>query len=226
MDNIHQVSPGVGPGAQITQMLDVYLAAGFAVFPVHEMLADGRCSCLKPNCTSPGKHPRTQHGHKDASKELAPVAQWWQHFPNANIGIATGSISGVFVLDIDSKSGGLESLHDLEARSGNLPRTPVVETGGGGRHYFFALPPDRVVKNSTSQVGAGIDVRGDGGYVVAAPSNHASGGQYRWLTDPPRTGTGLAARNDREHPGPVYACDRHRWVNNFICGSTGTRQAQ
>lgn len=122
------------------------------------------------------KTPLTLHGYKDASTDMATVQQWWETYPDANIGIATGAVSGCFVLDIDGDDGEA-SLRTLEALHGALPPTVEVITGGGGRHLYFQYP-NRTVPNSASRIGAGLDIRGDGGYVVAPPSVHESGRAY------------------------------------------------
>jgi hypothetical protein len=112
---------------------------------------------------------------KDATTDAATVRQWWRQWPTANVAIATGA--GLMVLDIDPDKGGDESLEDLQ-RIGRLPETLEVITGGGGRHYY--LETREAVGNSASKLGPGLDVRGNGGYVVAPPSSHASGGSYTW----------------------------------------------
>ncbi len=142
------------------------------VFPVYEM-AEGACSCGKPNCPNPGKHPRCEHGCNDATSDEKQIRAWWTDWPKANIGIATGN--GLLVLDIDPRHGGDESLVQLKADYGQLPDTPCVITGGGGRHFYFTGDgPTR------AGVYPGVDLRGRGGYVVAPPSNHASGRKYVW----------------------------------------------
>lgn len=153
---------------------------GFAVLPVYEMRPDGSCACGRSGCSSRGKHPRLQHGVKDATLVEEVVLQWWSQWPNANIGIATGDLSGVFVLDVDVKHHGQDALELLMNRHGLLPDTRICQTGGGGFHVFFRLPSGRKIANSAKKVGQGIDVRGEGGYVVAAPSSHSSGGTYKW----------------------------------------------
>ena len=109
--------------------------------------------------------------------------------------------SGLVVLDVDVDKGGEESLRELEAEHGELPTTTIAVTGSGGMHYFFRHPGVEM-RNSAGKLGAGLDVRGDGGYVVAAPSNHASGGHYDWLFSPeeqePQTPR-LAPRSHPEH---------------------------
>ncbi len=108
----------------------------------------------------------------------AMLAQWFARWPDANIGIVTGEISNLIVLDVDPKHGGDDSLAELERRFGKLPETVEAQTGGGGRHLYFAHPgglvPNRV------GLAQGIDLRGDGGYIVAPPSLHPSGQLYAW----------------------------------------------
>ena len=127
-----------------------------------------------------GKRPLTAHGLKEASTDLALINAWWERWPDANVGIATGAVSGLVVLDVDAKAGGVASLREMLATHGKLPEGVAVRTGGGGAHLYFTHP--RVaVPNSASKLGPGLDVRGDGGYVVAPPSVHASGAAYEWL---------------------------------------------
>lgn len=150
---------------------------GCAVFPLHTVV-DGKCSCGKADCDSIAKHPRTKNGLNDATEDLAKIEKWWSQYPDANIGIATGAKSGVFVVDIDPKNGGDESLATLEAEYSDKVQSSVeVATGGGGRHFFFCTNGGLGNKQN---VRPGIDVRGDGGYVVAPPSLHASGNRYAW----------------------------------------------
>jgi hypothetical protein len=110
--------------------------------------------------------------------DAATLAQWFARWPQANIGIVTGEISNLIVLDVDPKHGGDDSLAELERRFGKLPQTVEARTGGGGRHLYFAHPGGLVL----NRVGLrqGIDLRGDGGYVVAPPSRHPSGTLYAW----------------------------------------------
>jgi len=136
------------------------------------------CSCGQSNCSSPGKHPRTANGLKDATTDHYQIADWWREWPTANVGIATGAISGIVVLDVDPRHGGNESLDRLQSEGGMLPITVTVCTGGGGFHFYFQHPGG-TIRNRTN-VRPGIDFRGDGGYVVAPPSNHASGDVYRF----------------------------------------------
>lgn len=129
------------------------------------------------NCSSPGKHPRTGNGLLSATTDLDQIARWWDDYPNANIGLVTGKISGVFVLDVDGETG-IASMAALAERYEPLPPTRTIRTGGG-RHYYFRHPgvKIRTVARFCSDL-PGLDSRGDGGYVVAPPSLHISGRRY------------------------------------------------
>jgi hypothetical protein len=106
------------------------------------------------------------------------VAEWYSQWPAANIGIVAGEISNLVVLDIDPKHGGDASLERLEQRFGPLPETVEVTTGSGGRHLYFTHPGG-LIRNRAG-LAQGIDLRGDGGYIVAPPSIHPSGHPYAW----------------------------------------------
>lgn len=127
-----------------------------------------------------GKHPLPQsNGFKDASTDEAKVGKMWKTGSHYNVGIATGF--AFWVLDIDLKTGGDDSLESLELKHGKLPPTLQQITGTGGRHYLFQVPQDLTVKNSAGAVAPGIDVRGVGGYIVAPPSVHPDTGRnYAW----------------------------------------------
>jgi hypothetical protein len=150
---------------------------GWHVIPL-TWIEGGDCSCSAPDCSSPGKHPLTTHGVKDASNDKAVIRAWWRMNPQANVGIVTGAQSGITVLDIDPRHGGRESLRALEEQYGPLPQGPCVQTGGDGEHRYF-LHPGPTVKNKVG-LAPGIDIRGDGGYVVGPRSNHTSGQLYLW----------------------------------------------
>ena len=141
---------------------------GLAVFPCHSVDSAGRCSCGKGDCgRSAGKHPRIAHGLKDASKNVATVKAWWAKWPDANIGLPTGSINGLVVVDVDGADGEA-SLQALPP----LPETREASTGreDGGRHKYFAYTGSDIRNDTGRRLGKGIDVRGDGGYVIAPPS--------------------------------------------------------
>ena len=116
-----------------------YARQGWPVLPLHSIRA-GRCSCGRDCGRAAGKHPRTQHGSNDASVDEAVIRAWWARWPDANIGVATGSTSGLLVLDVDPAHGGDESFEALVARHGSLSPTPTSLTGGRGRHLLFAHP--------------------------------------------------------------------------------------
>jgi Bifunctional DNA primase/polymerase, N-terminal/Primase C terminal 1 (PriCT-1) len=165
-----------------------YAKRGWAVIPLHTPQGVGRgCSCGKMDCTAVGKHPRTKNGLHDASIDPREVQELWTRWPDANIGIATGREFDLMVLDLDNKNGkrGYESLAALEFNYGSLPAT-LTATTGCGEHLFFCHR-GAPVKSSVGKLGDGVDVRAEGGYVVAAPSLHASGKQYAWTGDPEHT---------------------------------------
>jgi len=160
-----------------------YARRGWPVFPLHHPVND-RCSCGKAECGNVGKHPRyhdadLQHGLKDATTDLETIQRWWSRWPEANIGVVTGAISGLVVLDIDPRHGGHLILEDLEAEYGKLPHTVESQTGGGGRHILFQHPGGRV-RSGSDKLGPGLDLKADGGYIVVPPSLHASGQRYEW----------------------------------------------
>ena len=147
----------------IAQAAAAYLAHGWSVLP------------LKHRDKRPAIQWETlQHRRADA----AAAAQWFKRWPDANIGIVTGEISNLIVLDVDPKHGGDDSLAELEHRHEPLPDTVEAQTGGGGRHLYFAHPGGFVPNRAG--LAQGIDLRGDGGYVVAPPSLHPSGQHYAW----------------------------------------------
>jgi len=171
-------------GDSLTKALK-YTQYGWPVFPIHsvESTEKGpRCSCGKGfDCIRKGKHPRTKNGLSDASTDEKQVKQWWGKWPGANVGIRTGKIATgkhLFVIDIDPDRGGDLSYADIDKESGPAPETLTVHTGGGGTHlYFVSSTP---AQNTVNALADGIDTRGEGGYVVAPPSKHASGGSYEW----------------------------------------------
>ncbi|MDO8490364.1 MAG: bifunctional DNA primase/polymerase [bacterium] len=117
---------------------------------------------------------------KEFQERIATIEEledWFSNESMAGIGIVTGSISGIVVIDVDKKSGGLESIKNF-----STPLTPIVQTGGGGFHYYYACPKNARIKTCAGDIAPGIDIRGEGGYVVAPPSLHLSGNRYEWAT--------------------------------------------
>jgi hypothetical protein len=160
-----------------------YAAQGIPVYPVHwprptpggTSLA---CSCRRgAACDRSAKHPLVRHGIHDASMDPVQLQGWWQRWPQANIGLATGVVFDA--LDVDGRAG-QAALRQL-ARTVDLRLPgPLVATGGGGWHHWFAPTG---LGNRPPRSLAHIDWRGIGGCVLAPPSRHASGGHYRWLRD-------------------------------------------
>lgn len=151
--------------------------AGHPVIPLHSIGKTGRCSCGR-SCASPGKHPRTGHGLKDASADPSVVAAWWRRWKLANVGLLTGEVADLLVVDLDGEEG--IAAFDLLVAEHGLPTTRWAATGGGGRHVYFRHPGG-ALGNSCRRLGAGIDTRGDNGYVLAPPSNHVTGSAYSWM---------------------------------------------
>ncbi len=146
----------IGPSQELASLPGAamaYARVGWHVFPLK------------------GKLPRTEHGFKDASTDLAIIRSWWSKWPKANVGIATGACSGLIVVDQDG---------DATPPMG-LPETITAKTARG-RHLYFRYPG--AIGNRTRINGLPIDLRGDGGYVVAPPSVHESGILYKWINDP------------------------------------------
>jgi hypothetical protein len=158
-------------------------AHGWPVLPCHHPTTTG-CSCTDDSCASAAKHPCTRRGLHQATTTEKVIRRWWSRWPDANVAVRTGARpagAGVFVIDLDD--GGDATLEALERAHGTLPPTLTATTGSGGRHLWFAHPGGWV-PNSARRLGAGIDVRADGGYVLVAPSLHISGGRYEWQPHP------------------------------------------
>ncbi|GMU38256.1 MAG: bifunctional DNA primase/polymerase [Phycisphaerae bacterium] len=153
-----------------------YAALGLPVFP----------------CAPSQKRPTTEHGFHDATTDEATIRAWWRDYPRANIGVPTGAVSGVIVLDIDPRHGGDVSIDDLQSLNGPFPETAMSLTGGGGRHVFLKHPAGQV-RCTHGELAPGIDVKGDGGYVVMPPSVHPNGNPYAWELSSDITETRAAA---------------------------------
>jgi len=127
-------------------------------------------------CEPQGKRPLTTRGLHDATADFNTISTWWQRWPDANVAIRTGAISGLVVLDIDGDEGA-DSLMELERSYSPLPRTATATTPGGGQHIYFKHPGGEI-RNSVSLIAPKVDVRGDGGYVIAPPSRGKNGREY------------------------------------------------
>src|SRR6056297_3144377 len=128
-----------------------------------------------PCCVS-SKVPVTEHGFQDATNDPVMIDIWcqkyWSNQDEYSIGLATGGINGVWVLDIDKKTDGPISLSALVENYGPID-TATAFTGGGGSHYAFSCGDSFQVKTKVGIL-PGIDTRGEGGYVIIAPSKHVS----------------------------------------------------
>lgn len=156
------------------QHAEAYAGLGFSVVPIHRV-NNGKCSCQSPKCKSPGKHPVTRlvpHGFKEASADVGKLHEWFGEH-DYNIGIATGKQSGIVVVDVDGQAG-LDSLETLKVQGISFETAYV--TTGRGKHYYFRYPMGDIhIPSSSGQLAPGIDIRAEGGMVVAPPSLHASG---------------------------------------------------
>lgn len=155
-----------------------YAKRGWPVIPLHSPVKGG-CSCGNPDCRSVGKHPRTRNGLKDATVNIETIQGWWREWPDANVGLCTGSVSGVVAVDVDPRSGGIETWKWL-CEEHDPPATIRAITGRGddGFHLYFAFTEK--LKGRSKALGDGIDVKAEGGYVVAPPSLHEMGGRYEF----------------------------------------------
>lgn len=159
-----------------------YAGRGWRVFPLHGII-NGSCTCGDRACGSAGKHPLVRRGLYEATTDGDVIKEWWRRWRSANIGVATGAESGIAVIDIDLPTA-LESLEPL--MEAGLSVTLTGLTGGGGVHLFYTTK-DAELGNSAGRLPGfdgelpGIDLRGNGGYVVAPPSMHRSGHRYEWL---------------------------------------------
>lgn len=169
---LDQVSPSTvfnSPEEQGQDELDVgstgnlkaalsYAELGYSVFP------------LIPNKKVP---LADSHGHLDATTDFQQIRNWWNAKPEYNIGIAT---TGLLIVDIDGEENPWPLDNDHKADLGDAPST---RSARGGRHYYFRQPPGKSWRNSRSKIADNVDIRADGGYIVAPPSVY-KGKPYQW----------------------------------------------
>ena len=163
--------------ASLVEVATTYARRGWPVVPLHSIV-HGVCTCGKPTCRSAGKHPRTAHGVRDATCDEVRIERLLRGA--VNIGIATGTLAGFVALDVDPRNGGSDSLARLERELGSLPSTVRSVTGGKGEHVYFQDPKQAL----RGRLKAGIDIKSNGGLLVAPPSVHASGRRYEWKHAP------------------------------------------
>lgn len=146
------------------------------------------------------------------------IYRWWQQYPNANVGIVTGKISGIVVIDLDLDKDGNESGARIYEQA---PTDLIVKTGRGGYHLYYHYPED--VDRISNRVGLlpGVDIRADGGYVVAPPSVHSSGRLYTWIRRgkpgklPPHLVGLLTSYISAERDGEE---DSPKWLSDLLAG--------
>lgn len=199
-----------------------YASLGFSVIPVHTIDQDGICTCpKKEKCGSPGKHPAINWQRFTKVKaDDDQLVFWFDGMEHSHsVGLVTGSISqNIFVIDVDIGNGkmGLESLDEVQMAHDDLPPTAMAKTGSGGRHLFFRAPDGFIVGTDKNVLGQGIDVRGEGGFVVAAPSPHVSGRRYEYdmdaILDAPTWLLAMVEGNAKALPGNApKASDMNNW---------------
>lgn len=163
----------------IPDEIEMVRAAGIAVGPLYTM-DRGRpeaCAChLGDKCKSAAKHPLTRNGHYDFTTDASIVARWASRYPGCNWG--GRPTEGVYILDVDPRNGGDDSLARMELDHGVWPRTLTARTGGGGLHLWFTGTTRR---GKLGDRYPGLDIKTHNGYVVLPPSVHASGRAYEWL---------------------------------------------
>ena len=152
---------------------------GYRLVPVHYIDGDRICSCGGNEGCRPGKHPMLSDWTARATQDATLVSEFWTATPDAGIGVVCGRGSGIVVLDIDPRNGGDETLAAFIREFGDLPETPEVFTGGGGRHFYFRYP-EGTGSCRTRVLGPGLELRGDDALVVAPPTVHMSGKRYLW----------------------------------------------
>lgn len=189
----------------LLEIAQAYFKRGLTPYPCHAVRA-GACTCERgAKCASPGKHPVGNWKRFQTKPIDADQLEIWfgkgSMYEHHNIGIITGAISKVFVVDVDIGEGkaGAESLHALQMANEDLPATMTTKTGSGGQHYFYRMPDDATIVTDSNVLGQGVDIRGEGGFVVAGGSVHRNGELYQcdfdeladapsWLLDQVTTG--------------------------------------
>lgn len=211
-----------------------YAGKAWCVLPVHSC-KDGACSCGKKTCSKAGKHPRVNRWQTIATMNEKIIRHWWHAWPDANVAILTGAVSDLVVIDLDNNGkAGEANFRALAEQHGGVPSTMTVRTGNGLHLYF--RHPGVPIKNSVCKLAEGVDVKADGGYVVAPPSMHASGTRYeiqdgcdvlvlpQWLEE--RIGSSVAAGKEGNQevielldgPKDVPEGQRNNTMATFVFG--------
>lgn len=170
-------TPGATTAFCLAAALDYATSLKWRVIPDHSPKGKG-CTCSAGLlCPTPGKHPRIKEWTTYGTLDTAIIKNWWQQWPDSNIGLPTGQINGLVVLDVDPRHGGDLTLDEWETSHGKLPDTPRVLTGGGGLHIYLAYPPEGL---GSCDLGPGVELKSDGSQVMAPPSLHYSDNRYQW----------------------------------------------
>lgn len=179
----------VPSGERMRVVARAYARLGLRVLPLWHVLDDGSCACLKrdhvpggKDAGRAGKHPRSAGGVSNASRDPQTIDSWWQTWPNAGIGIATGH--GLDVIDVDSRSG-LRDVADLMAAERLPAAVAWARSGRSGGEGFHVVVPSQGKAGNAQALLPGVDYRGEGGYFVVAPTRHRSLQAYEWLTTSP-----------------------------------------
>lgn len=165
------------------ELAQSYVAQGWPVFPCRHAPEEHTDPHTGELTNLGEKTPLTPNGFKAATTYGHIIERWWSDWPDALVGLPTGSRTGFFALDIDNKPGGANGfdwLEDMEAEHGPLPDTARVLSPNGGLHVYFAYVQGT---RNRGALGAGVDVRSEGGYVIAAGSALANGRNYEWVGD-------------------------------------------
>lgn len=160
-----------------------YVGQDWPVFPCRSHAEEHVDQATGEIITLGEKTPLTPNGFKGATRFPRIIERWWSDWPNAAVGLPTGEKTGFFALDIDNKPGGANGfdwLSEMEAEHGPLPDTARVTSPNGGLHIYFKYV---VGTRNRGALGAGVDIRSEGGYVLAAGSTMANGRSYKWETD-------------------------------------------
>jgi hypothetical protein len=155
--------------------LEEYFNKGFYLFPCHYITKKGICSCHKgAECGQPGKHPMISGWKNRATNDFDEFSSFG--FEKFNLGLPTGKLNNLEVIDVDKKNNGFRSLKKV-MKDNNLYTPLAIQTGGDGIHLYYQYS-DKGLKNVTDLL-PGIDIRTEGGYVIAPGSNHLSGSTYK-----------------------------------------------
>jgi len=175
-----------------------YASVGWRVFPCH-WIHYGHCSCGQSGCSSAGKHPfgkLVSRGCQDASCDPDVVAEWWEEYPDSNIGLSTDNL---FVVDLDVKDNGVKNFARLVQRNGGISPTVSARSGSGGVHLLFKHPGFE--QRNRAAVIPGVDIRAHHGYIIAPPSTNLMG-PYVW-----REGKG---------PSEIPLADADQWLKEMV----------